>query len=119
MRLLVVEDESLIAILIEETLVRLGHILVASAVRVGPAVELARTAIVDAAILDINVHGEPIYPVATILVARQIPFLFVTGYNTGEIDERFRECPTVRKPFTGNELGDALGELQQQPAKAP
>lgn len=114
MRLLIVEDESLIAILIEETLAQLGYEFVGPAVRVAQAVEMARSAGVDGAILDINVHGEPVYPVAAILAGRGIPFVFVTGYDVREIDERFRSRPVLRKPFAAAELGKALERMTRE-----
>jgi CheY-like chemotaxis protein len=115
MRLLVVEDESLISILIEETLLQLGHEIVGPAVRLGQAVGLARSAPVDAAILDINVHGEAIYPAAAILADRGIPMLLVTGYNIAEIDEPFRSRPVLRKPFTSDGLAQALDRMMARP----
>jgi CheY-like chemotaxis protein len=118
MRLLVVEDESLIAILLEESLAQLGYALVGPAVRLAQAMELARSAEIDGAILDINVHGEPVYPAAAILAERGIPFVFVTGYDISQIDPRFRDRPLLRKPFTGSDLSKALERMRNQPAPA-
>lgn len=116
MRLLVVEDESLIAILIEETLLQLGYSLVGPAARLSQAIEMARNAEVDAAVLDINLHGEAVYPAAAILAERGIPFIFVTGYARHEIDKRFRNRLVLRKPFTGEDLGKCLEKALKQTA---
>jgi two-component SAPR family response regulator len=118
MRLLIVEDESLIAILIEESLAQFGCAIVGPAVRLAQAMELARSAEIDGAILDINVHGEAVYPVAAILAERGIPFVFVSGYDVGEIDPRFRDRPLLRKPFTSDDLGKAIERMRKQPAAA-
>jgi len=118
MRLLVVEDESLISMLIEETLAQLGHEVVGPAVRLDRAMALAQSAPVDAAILDINIHGEPIYPAAAILAERGIPMVFVTGYALAEIEEPFRDRPVLRKPFTSDGLAKCLARAMRQPAAA-
>lgn len=111
MRLLIVEDESLIAILIEEGLTQFGYDIVGPAPRLAQAMEMARSADVDGAVLDINVRGEPIYPAASILAERGIPFVFITGYNVGEVDERFRDRPVLRKPFTTEDLRKCLDKV--------
>lgn len=85
--------------------------MVGPAARLVQALELVRTEKLDGAVLDVNLHGEAVYPVAEILAERNIPFLFVTGYSIGEIDLRFRERPIVRKPFIGPVLTAALQRL--------
>jgi CheY-like chemotaxis protein len=107
-RVLVVEDEALVSLLIEQALGDIRCTIVGPAVRVEQALALAGEAPLDCALLDVNVHGELVYPVAEILSARRIPFTFVTGYDLHEIDKRFRGRPVIRKPFTEAEIQVAL-----------
>jgi CheY-like chemotaxis protein len=81
-RVLVVEDEMTIALLIEDMLTDLGHEVVGLAMRLPQAMELAATAIVDLAILDVNLDGRMSFPVADLLSARGVPFVFATGYGS-------------------------------------
>ena len=80
-RVLVVEDEILIGMLLEDMLGELGYAIAATASRVDEAAALARDGEFDAAILDVNLNGQDVYPVADILAARGIPFVFATGYG--------------------------------------
>lgn len=111
LRILLVEDESLLLMMLEDTLAELGHEVVAVASRVATAMQLAQTAEVDLAILDINIDGEPSYPVAEILTARCIPFLFTTGYGAQGIDANFRDAPVLTKPFTRSDIEEALAQF--------
>jgi hypothetical protein len=61
--------------------------------------------------LDVNLAGEPSFPVADILIERGLPFLFATGYGRQGIDERYRDRPMLQKPFLATELGQALAEI--------
>ena len=81
LRVLIVEDEALIASFIEDFLIDLGCDVVGPAMRMKEAVDLAREAAIDGATLDVNIVGEKIYPVADILTERGIPFVFMTGYG--------------------------------------
>ena len=80
-RILVVEDESLIRMLLEDMLTDLGHEVAASAASVEAAKELASTAAFDVAILDVNLEGQEVFPVAEILASRNLPFVFASGYG--------------------------------------
>ena len=100
LRILVVEDEALVSMLIEDTLVDLGHEVAAVASRLPEACELARSEAIDFAILDVNLGGKPSFPVAEILSERGIPFAFATGYGSRGLDGKFQEVPTLAKPFT-------------------
>lgn len=99
-RVLVVEDEAAISILIEDMLLDFGTEIVGPAARIEDALRLARQGELDLGILDINLAGEATYPVADLLRARDIPFVFATGYSTNSLPERFRKSPTLQKPFT-------------------
>jgi DNA-binding response OmpR family regulator len=101
---LVVEDEAGIAILIEDMLQDLGCEVVASASRLKRASEIACTVTIDFAILDVNLDGEPAFPVARILRERKVPFLFSTGYGLSGIPSEFDGCPLLSKPFLIEEL---------------
>jgi CheY-like chemotaxis protein len=112
LRVLVVEDEVLVAMALEDALEELGCEVVGIASRI----DAARTAIherdFDCAILDINVHGEPIYPVAEKLDERDVPFIFLTGYDSNEIQQAFRNRPVLRKPLEPWALRQALARLK-------
>ena len=96
-RVLVVEDEPMIRILLEDMLGELGYTVAAEAARIEEALEATKNADFDVAILDANLNGEPALPVADALVARGTPFVFATGY--GEPPKPYRDRPTLRKPF--------------------
>src|SRR5262249_44564298 len=91
-RILVVEDEGMIRMLLE-----LGYTVAAEAARIDEALEATNNADFDLAILDANLNGQPVSPVADALVARGTPFFFATGY--GELAEPYRDRPTLKKPF--------------------
>jgi CheY-like chemotaxis protein len=110
-RILVVEDEFLIRMLLEDMLDELGYAVAAAAGRVDEAAELAKTAEFEAAILDVNLDGHDVYPVADILVARGVPFVFVTGYGGRGLPDPYRQHPTLQKPFQIEDLHKTLGAL--------
>jgi CheY-like chemotaxis protein len=110
-RALLVEDEGTVALLIEDMLVELGVIIVASVARLVEACEVARTAEIDFALLDVNLNGEMVFPVAHILRERQIPFMFSTGYGAGGPNKQFDDVPVIGKPFAIGQLNDALLRL--------
>ncbi len=96
-RVLLVEDEALVAMRIQECLTECGHSVVGPISRASDALQAARESDYDAAILDINLGDGMAYPVADIVAARGLPFVFVTGYET--IDERFSHVPILQKPI--------------------
>lgn len=112
LRVLVVEDEALVAMLLEDMLGDLGCQVVATASRVDPAVLVARDPgqPIDVAILDVNVAGESIAPVVQALADRGVPFVFATGYGASGAPEGFRDRPTLQKPFGMNEVESRLRE---------
>ena len=99
----------LVAMSIEDMLLELGHEVAGLASRLGPA--LAQESRFDAAMLDVNLAGEPSFPVADLLIERGIPFLFATGYGRQGLDPRYRDHPLLQKPFRTVELGGALAAL--------
>ncbi|WP_343070304.1 response regulator [Pelagibacterium limicola] len=110
LRILVVEDEALVAMHLEDTLHALGHEVVATASRLPEALEAARTATFDAAIIDVNLDGQHSYDVADVLNERRIPFAFATGYGAAGLQERFRNTPTLAKPFMSSDLERILAQ---------
>ena len=110
-RILVVEDEFLIRMLLEDMLDELGYGVAAVAGRINEATDVARTGEYDLAILDVNLDGEDVYPVAEILADRGVPFVFVTGYGGRALPEPFRNRPTLQKPFQIDDLSRTLGSF--------
>jgi CheY-like chemotaxis protein len=95
---LILEDEPLIAAMIQDLVEELRCRVVGPAHRLEQAFDLLACQAIDFAILDINVEGVSSYPLAEELMRRQIPFLFTTGYEVGDIDQSFG-CPVISKPF--------------------
>lgn len=100
MRILVVEDTLLVAEVISEMLQANGCEVIGPVARLAQALELAHAEPLDGAMLDVNLAGEPCFPVAAALAARGIPFIFLTGYDdAGVFPARYREVPRLAKPF--------------------
>jgi len=108
-RILVVEDESLVAMLIETILEDLGCAPIgpAASVEEGLGLVNGETAI-DAALLDVNVGGQQVFPVAEALAARGVPFVFSTGYGEAGLPDSWRGRPTLQKPFTEDAVRTAI-----------
>ena len=107
-RVLVVEDELMIRMLLEDMLGELGYTVAAEAARIDEALEATKTAEFDLAILDVNLDGQPISPVVDALVARGTPFVFATGYGERGLPEPYRDRPTLKKPFQMDGLKEML-----------
>jgi DNA-binding response OmpR family regulator len=103
-RILIVEDEFLLAMDLEYLLTAMGHHVVEMATRIPAAMELALRADIDFAILDVNVAGIQSFPVADILRRRGIPFVFATGYGSAGLLDGYRDEPTLQKPYQPHEL---------------
>jgi DNA-binding NtrC family response regulator len=107
-RVLVVEDEAAISILMEDMLADLGIEIVGPASRLNPALQLARGADLDAAIVDINIAGVQSYPVADVLRSRGVPVIFATGYGSSVLPDRFKSCQILQKPFDQHRFSETL-----------
>ncbi|HYZ44051.1 MAG TPA: hypothetical protein VE667_04255, partial [Xanthobacteraceae bacterium] len=115
-RVLLVEDEILVAMMMKDILTELGFSVVGPFSRLGEAMIAAVHEEINAGIIDVNLGGEFVYPVADVLAARKIPFVFITGYGVESIDSRFGYVPIVKKPvqrqvlqtiFVSPETGEA------------
>nr|CAD6630212.1 response regulator [arsenite-oxidising bacterium NT-25] len=109
LRILVVEDEALVCMLLEDMLADLGCDVVATAARLEEAVALAGRGGFDAAILDVNLGSERSYPVADMLAERGTPFLFSTGYDN--LQEGYNALPRIQKPYRLRELANVLSAV--------
>lgn len=110
-KVLLVEDEILIAMMVEEMLVELGFEVIGPATRLKRALEFAHSASFDFAVLDVNLANEQSYPVAQVLVQRQIPFIFATGYGAKGLTEDFRGSVALQKPFQSTQLARAISAI--------
>ncbi len=109
LRVLVVEDEAMVAMMLEDMLEEFGCIIAGVAGTVAQAMERVQgNGVIDAAILDVNLGGEKIYPVADALVAREVPFVFSTGYGPGDLSLRYPQSQTLAKPYEADALAGVL-----------
>jgi CheY-like chemotaxis protein len=107
-RVLIVEDELMIRMLLEGMLTDLGHSVAAEAGGLDEAISLATQADFDLAVLDVNLNGTPVTPVVEILVERGVPFIFASGYGQRGLPEAYREAPILQKPFQADALEEAI-----------
>ncbi|MGK6355809.1 response regulator [Sphingomonas sp. DT-207] len=112
LRVFVVEDEAMVAMLIEDLLEDMGHDVGALASRMQDALDIAQSGTFDLAILDVNLDGQPSYPIAEILKGRGVPFAFATGYGAKGLEPAFTGTPTLAKPFGRADLQKLLSQVQ-------
>jgi two-component SAPR family response regulator len=101
-RALLIEDEMLVAMLIEDALVEAGCKVVGPISRVADALRALDETEIDFAVLDVNLGGETSYPIADALAARKVPFTFITGYAS--LDSAYARFPCLHKPFSSGAL---------------
>ena len=121
-RILVVEDETMIAMMVEDFLTELGWDVVGPAGSLDIALAMARDADIDAALLDVNLNGRDSFAAADILGGRNIPFVFASGYGGDGMARRFGNVPIVTKPFHRDDLDRALHQAMAKratPARRP
>lgn len=111
-RILLVEDEFIIAAMAEDMLTELGATVVGPANTIDKALHLAQASALDAAVLDVNMDGARIDPVAEALQARGIPMVFATGYGASA-PGLAPDAPVLDKPYTQEQLVDALARALQ------
>ncbi|MQW99023.1 response regulator (plasmid) [Sinorhizobium fredii] len=109
-RVLIVEDEFLVAMLLEDLLSEMGHHVVACVARVDEAMKFVDKIDIDFAILDINLDGVKSFPVAEVLRRRGIPFVFATGYGSEGLAAEFRNELALQKPYEPLELQRAIAQ---------
>jgi DNA-binding response OmpR family regulator len=107
-RVLLVEDEVMIRMMVADMVEELGHAVTAEAGDVGSAAELAQTGLFDLAILDVNLNGKVSFPVADIIMRRRIPLIFASGYAADNYPATFCSTPKLQKPFQIGTLAKAI-----------
>jgi DNA-binding response OmpR family regulator len=107
-RILVVEDEMLIGMLLEDMLTDMGHEVAAIVPRLKDALAAVERESFDLAVLDVHLHGESAFPVADALIAKGVPFIFATGYGERGLPENYRGRPVLQKPFARDDLDRLL-----------
>jgi CheY-like chemotaxis protein len=109
-RILVVEDELLVGLALCQSLREVGAIILGPASSVGEALDLLNATVeVDGAVLDVNLDGEMVYPVAEKLAIRGVPFVFATAYQREQHPVPFGSIPHCQKPVDASKVADALG----------
>src|SRR5579871_3660292 len=94
-----VEDEVMIRMMVADMLMELGYRIASEAGEINEAIELAQSVDFDLAILDVNVNGKVISPVADLIAASNRPFIFATGYGLSGLPAEYRDRPALQKPF--------------------
>jgi DNA-binding response OmpR family regulator len=112
LHILVVEDEMMLMMTLEDALTDAGYTYV-KASRMKKAMALAKAEAIDCAILDVNLAGEDIYPVAEVLSRRNIPFVLSTGYGRDTLPAEYRERPILAKPYLPEQVSQAIVTARQ------
>ena len=107
-RVLVVEDEAPILMLVTDLLEEFGCQVTGTAGNLARALELAAAWVFDLALLDVNLAGERVFPVADLLAGRGVPFVFVTGYGVAGLRDDLKARPVVTKPFAAHDLYERI-----------
>ena len=110
-RVLIVEDEILVSLLIEDALADMGIEVAGVAGTLEEALAQVESGDFDCAILDVHIQGKDVFPVAEALAARGVPFVFATGSGQSGVPEKYRQCPVLQKPFMGPELERVLAKV--------
>jgi CheY-like chemotaxis protein len=105
---LVIEDESMVTMLIQDTLADIGCEVIGLASRFDDAIEKARSLLFDVAILDVNLNGRQTFPIAEVLSERGLAFVFSTGYGAMNLPQSLQKAPILQKPFQQRDLEQAL-----------
>jgi CheY-like chemotaxis protein len=111
LKVLLVEDEAMIAMMVEDLLGELGCHVIGTAGGLAQAFALAESETFDCAILDVNLGGQRVDPFVDLLKARGAPFIFATGYGVAGVRDEDRAWPVLLKPINGRRLGEALGRV--------
>lgn len=111
LQVLVIEDEPLIAMLLEMAIESFGHAMVGPVARLEDALRITSENGFDCAILDVNIRGGPSYGVADLLIASQRPFLLASGYDDWSLPPQLRDRPRLMKPYSSQQLDTELRQL--------
>ena len=106
-----VEDEVMIRMMVADMQSELGYSIAAEAGEINEAIRLAQSVEFDLAILDVNVNGKVISPVADLITARNRPFIFATGYGSSGLPAEYRDRPALQKPFQIETLGRLIDQV--------
>lgn len=117
LRLFVVEDEALVAMLLEDMLADLGCTVVDVVGTIRDALGRLGDTVADGAVLDVNIGGEKVFPVADALAERGLPFVFATGYGRAGLDQRYPTAPVLTKPYSSDELANVLVTFRDRPER--
>jgi CheY-like chemotaxis protein len=109
LRVLLVEDEMMVALLLETMLTDLGHRVVGPVARLEEGLEMVEREAIDLAVLDVNINGNEAYPIAAVIEARGIPFIFATGYGSTGLHPAYSDRPVLQKPYRSCDLEAAIG----------
>jgi CheY-like chemotaxis protein len=112
LRVFLVDDEVLIRMMVSDMLEDLGHVVVAEAGELNQSLRLARSADYDIAVLDVNLNGKMIDPVAEAISARRIPFILATGYSSPSLATKYAQFPRLRKPYGVRDLEIAIDQAR-------
>jgi len=116
LEILLVEDEAVVAAMLEDMLADFGCILAGAAATVSEALaSVEATTEIDAAILDVNLGGQKVFPVADILVARDVPIVFSTAYGTAGLTDRYPQARVIQKPYRPEALAELLIDIAHSP----
>lgn len=107
-RVLVIEDESMVSMLLQDTLADMGCEVIGVASRFNDAIEKAKSLSFDVAILDVNLNGAHTFPIAEMLAERGRAFVFATGYGAASLPASLHRAPVLQKPFHQRDLERAL-----------
>jgi DNA-binding NtrC family response regulator len=110
-RVLIIEDEGMVAMLLEDMLVDLGHEVVAIVGRMDRAKQLISETSADVVLLDVNLNGQQTYALAGELASRGIPFIFSTGYGSAGLKEEWKGMPVLQKPFQARDLERVMRQV--------
>jgi DNA-binding response OmpR family regulator len=113
-RILIVEDEPVISMFLEEMLIDQGYEIAAIASSLEQAKAFAASLEVDAALLDVNLGSDEVFPVAQILLERAVPFAFTTGYGPAGLPAMWKSQPVLSKPYDTQSLVDTLLQLTRR-----
>ena len=110
-RILLIEDSPVVAPYTVDVLTELGFTVVGTAPNMASARELIDSEKIDGALVDIHIRGERVFPLCELLAAKSIPFVLTSGYADWDMPEKWEDCPRLQKPYTIDQVADAMAAL--------